>query len=238
MKGPGDAPKRGRWSSYLRRAFASAGTPWFMPQPNWRFTALLVADLLFVFVMLPLLSGHPLPRIIGPLLALFVTAGTIALVSDRQAVRFGVFAILPLAAVSHALPGQFSRYTTSALQVACAVLIIIFVGRAVFARGVVDAHRVAGGVALYLNVGLAFATTYTLLGDISPAAFSGLTPDRAGWIEDMIHFSLTTLTTVGYGDILPRSPLARSIADLEALIGQLFPATLLARLVSLQVSRP
>jgi voltage-gated potassium channel Kch len=106
------------------------------------------------------------------------------------------------------------------------------VARAVFARSLVDTHRIAGAITFYLNLSLAFAATYTVLSDISPAAFTGLTPDRAGRIEDMVYFSLTTLTTVGYGDILPRSPVARSIADLEGLIGQLFPPTLLARLIS------
>jgi len=51
---------------------------------------------------------------------------------------------------------------------------------------------------------------------------------------NMIYFSFTTLTTLGYGDITPLSPYARSFANLEALIGQLYPAILLARLVSLQ----
>jgi hypothetical protein len=232
-----DAPQRGRPATYLRRRFASAATPWFVQQPNWRFTVLLAADVLFVFAVMPLLSGHHLPRIIAPSLALLVTAGTIALVSDRRTVRFGVLAVLLLAGGSYVLPGRLSLPTTSTLQAACGVAILISVGRAVFARGVVDAHRIAGAVALYLNVGLAFAATYMLLSDLSPEAFAGLTPDRTARFDDMTHFSLTTLTTLGYGDILPRSALARSLADLEALIGQLFPATLLARLVGLEIGR-
>ena len=50
------------------------------------------------------------------------------------------------------------------------------------------------------------------------------------------YFSLTTITTTGFGDIVPVHPLARSLATLEAVFGQLFPATLLARLVSLNVA--
>lgn len=206
-----------------------------MPHPNWRFTALLVADLLLVFVTPPVLSDYELPPFVGSLVALLATAGTIALVSDRRAVQVGVIGILPLAAALHALPAP--ETTTSALQAAFAALVTLFVGRAVFSRGEVDMHRIAGGIALYLNVSLAFAASYVFLSDISPAAFSGLTQDHVHRIQDMVHFSLTTLTTLGYGDILPRSPVARSMADLEALIGQLFPATLLARLVGLLISR-
>jgi len=50
-----------------------------------------------------------------------------------------------------------------------------------------------------------------------------------------LYFSLVTLTTTGYGDVVPLHPFARSLATLEAVIGQLFPATLLARLVTLEL---
>jgi hypothetical protein len=50
------------------------------------------------------------------------------------------------------------------------------------------------------------------------------------------HFSFVTLTSVGYGDIVPVHPYARSLANVEAIIGQLYPATLLARLVTLEIA--
>jgi hypothetical protein len=49
-----------------------------------------------------------------------------------------------------------------------------------------------------------------------------------------IYFSFVALTSTGYGDIVPLHPFARSLANLEGLIGQLFPATLIARLVTLE----
>lgn len=228
---PPHGEKAGWVPSFPRRR----RVPWFVPHPNWRFTALLVADLLLVFVAPPILSEYELPAFVGSWVALLITAGTIALVSDRRAVQVGVIVILLVAAALHALPA--AETTTSALQAACAALVTLFVGRAVLSRGEVDTHRVAGGVAVYLNISLAFAASYIFLGDVSPAAFAGLTHGHALRIQDMVHFSLTTLTTLGYGDIVPRSPVARSMADLEALIGQLFPATLLARLIGLLVSR-
>jgi hypothetical protein len=51
----------------------------------------------------------------------------------------------------------------------------------------------------------------------------------------LIYFSFVTLTTVGYGDMAPIHPLTRSLATLEALVGQLYPAILIARLVSLEL---
>jgi hypothetical protein len=52
----------------------------------------------------------------------------------------------------------------------------------------------------------------------------------------LTYFSFVTMTTLGYGDVVPVSPLARVFVIFEALIGQLYPATLLARLVSLEIT--
>jgi hypothetical protein len=75
---------------------------------------------------------------------------------------------------------------------------------------------------------------YTLVGALSPSSFSGLRiADRTTLPSDLVYFSFSTLTSVGYGDIVPVHPFARSLTNVEAIIGQLYPATLLARLVSL-----
>ena len=70
-----------------------------------------------------------------------------------------------------------------------------------------------------------------------PNSFSNLPPIGAehGSGAALLYFSFSTLTTLGYGDIVPLHPLARNLANLEAVIGQLYPATLLARLVSLEI---
>jgi hypothetical protein len=53
--------------------------------------------------------------------------------------------------------------------------------------------------------------------------------------RNLVYYSLATITSTGYGDIVPLLPLARSMSNLEAVIGQLFPATLLARIVTLEM---
>jgi hypothetical protein len=55
-------------------------------------------------------------------------------------------------------------------------------------------------------------------------------------IGNLIYFSFVTLTTIGYGDVVPLHPYARGLANVEAIIGQLYPATLLARLVTLELA--
>jgi hypothetical protein len=54
--------------------------------------------------------------------------------------------------------------------------------------------------------------------------------------SNLIYFSFVTLTTTGYGDVFPLHPIARSLCNLEAVIGRLYPATLLARLVTLEMA--
>jgi len=96
-----------------------------------------------------------------------------------------------------------------------------------------------------LIVALFFAHLYGLLTALVPDAFSGTTglnAHAAGlnvhavfYRGRLLYFSLVTLTTTAYGDIVPLHPVSRSLATLESVIGQLFPATLLARLVALEL---
>jgi hypothetical protein len=101
----------------------------------------------------------------------------------------------------------------------------------------VTAERVRGAIVAYLLFGVCWTIIYQLLdlcliGAFNMPAMVATADQRA---DNMVYFSFVTLTTLGYGDITAVDPLARLFVILEALIGQLYPATLLARLVSLQV---
>ena len=108
--------------------------------------------------------------------------------------------------------------------------------RAVFGPGRVTYHRVMGAVLLYLAMGLAFAALFTFIGAASDSAFSGfVVKDSATLADTMIYFSFGALTGIGSGEITALHPIGRSLVLVEAMIGQLYPATLLARLVTLEV---
>ncbi len=110
------------------------------------------------------------------------------------------------------------------------------VARAVFAPGIVTYHRVNGAVLLYLTIGLTFVALFTFVGLLAQNAFSGLVIVYGPQLtSNLIYFSFVTLTSVGYGDIVPVHPMARALCNLEGIIGQLYPATLLARLVTLEL---
>lgn len=110
------------------------------------------------------------------------------------------------------------------------------VARAVFAPGRITYHRIMGAVLLYLTIGVTFVALYTFLGLLVPDAFSGMPlRDTPALASTLIYFSFGTLTTAGSGDIVPLHPIARSLTNVEAMIGQLYPATLLARIVTLEI---
>jgi hypothetical protein len=87
-------------------------------------------------------------------------------------------------------------------------------------------------VAAYLLLGLGWALAYELVALLDAGAFSG-TGLAGSPRYPFVYFSFVTLTTLGYGDVTPVHPVARSLAIAEGLTGQLYPAILLARLVSL-----
>ena len=105
-------------------------------------------------------------------------------------------------------------------------------------EGPVTAHRIRGAIALYLLIAMLFAFLFRLAEELVPGAFSmprdwSRAASSSG--EAFYYFSIVTMTTVGFGDITAVHPLVRSLVMLEALIGQLYPAILIARLVTLEI---
>jgi Ion channel len=70
-----------------------------------------------------------------------------------------------------------------------------------------------------------------------PRSFSNLAADSGPQLGQLVYFSLGALTTAAFGDILPLNPIVCSLANLEAVIGQLFLVIVLSRLVALQVAQ-
>jgi hypothetical protein len=103
----------------------------------------------------------------------------------------------------------------------------------VFGPGSISAHRIMGAVAAYLIAGLVFSDLYQVVEIFASGSLSLLSQPMPPTKEHFIYFSFVTLSTVGYGDILPVHPISRSLATLEALVGQLYPTIFIGRLLSL-----
>ena len=111
------------------------------------------------------------------------------------------------------------------------------VAHAVYAPGRITSHRLQGAVVFYLNLAMIFASVFSLIWDQNPTAFANLSAPSGGpgEIAAMLYFSFATLTTTGYGDIVPVDPFARSLASLAAVLGQFYIAVTVARLVTLEL---
>jgi hypothetical protein len=106
--------------------------------------------------------------------------------------------------------------------------------RRVFAPGRINVHRIQGAVAVYLLAGMILAQALSLISLSSPGAFIllGHPASHEDIVPSLAYFSFVTITTLGFGDITPVHPLARSLTLLGSVFGTLYPAILIGRLVS------
>ena len=110
----------------------------------------------------------------------------------------------------------------------------------VLRAGKITADKIYGALCVYLLLGYAWAFAYAILEQLQPGSFSGPAEasgaaEHVARVMRMRYFSFVTLTTVGFGDIVPRSSAARTFATLEAVMGQIYLAVLVARLVGLHI---
>ena len=132
--------------------------------------------------------------------------------------------------------------TSAVLLIYIAVLISVFLVR----QERVSADMILGAINVYLLFAIAFMFLHAFVEITTPGAYlyqgESLSVALSGHPEVdalafLLYFSVVTLTTLGYGDIIPAIPAARMLCSLEAVIGQLFVAVFIARMVSLQISR-
>jgi hypothetical protein len=223
-----------------------------MPTPSWLthssrtpreggLSVVLAFQVTLMFVLAPLAATGVLPSLIVDICRLALAAAAVLLLSRGIWVSITITATfivsvaltLALRSDSAAMAVELQRFLA---LMAFDAAIAWAVAHVAFAPGKVTAHRIMGAVILYLTIALVFANVYRFCVLLLHGAFSGIEIGRGNFLGNTLYFSLSTLTTTGFGDIAPLHPLVRSIANLESVVGQLFPATLLARLVTLHAA--
>lgn len=123
------------------------------------------------------------------------------------------------------------------------VFTIAVILRTLITQPVVTRDSIAGAFCGYVLIGVAFAEAFCLVESLAPGSFQ-VSGQRSDWAHDPVlrwytleYFSFTTMTTLGFGDILPATPLARCMTVWEAIFGQFYLAVLVAGLVNLRGSR-
>jgi len=103
--------------------------------------------------------------------------------------------------------------------------------------GHIDINRLVGAACIYLLSGALWGIVYFLLSVVSPGSFEGIVAET--WSEQLNEFtyhSFVTLTTLGYGDVTPVLPVARTFCYLEAVLGQMYLTVLVAALVGIHIA--
>lgn len=126
---------------------------------------------------------------------------------------------------------------SAVITVTWIVYAMVIIGKQLSVLRKVTTNMIYGAVIAYLLAAIAFSFVYEVIELQQPGSFSGL-PDGAGPLalgDALLYFSLVSLTTVGYGDIVPASSLARPVAVFEGVFGTLYLAVMIARLVGLNI---
>ena len=213
----------------------------YLAHATWRrrrsMTALLVSLVLMIFVV-PLVTpplgerGRTLIEVFF-ILVLLCGAWTIA---EHRKVAISLSTLCAVALVmAWAIPLHGNHSGSLARQGAALLGLVILtaaVAARVFHPGRIAADRVMGAIALYLILGIVWGNAYEIVALLDAGAFSQ-SSDPVRGMERWFYFSFVTLTTLGYGDVTPVSRAARALATGEAMVGQLYPAIILARLVTL-----
>lgn len=208
-------------------------------------SAMLAFLVLALFVGAPLVAmGLAGPFLFDALFTLFLLSGVVA-VSNRRLLMSAILSVAAATVVvrwaGYWLPGAAMGIGDDALTILTLSILVVLVLIRVFREGPITRHRIQGAIAVYLLLGLIWVSAYKLIHQTIPGAFRFPEGELSAlrFKHGLVYFSFVTLTTVGYGDITPVHPLARSLAIAEALVGQLYPAILIARLVSMELaSRP
>jgi hypothetical protein len=202
--------------------------------PRARFGALLLI-LIVGYVMTALSKGR---LIDGLQIILFAGAALLALRNSsvpRRVLHLTLAALLGGTVIMVILSASLATGDKgtgvanlwSGLVLLFAVVVIL---RRVLALGTVTIQSIYGAISAYMIIGLMFASFYAAIDHITGHAF--FEAGRYNNTQTFQYFSFTTLTTLGYGDFVAVQNVGRSIAVLEALTGQIFLATLVARLVA------
>lgn len=125
-------------------------------------------------------------------------------------------------------------YLSIVTLLAFCAMTLVFALRNVLVGGAVDANRLVGAVCVYLLAGIALSMLNLLIADLLPGSFAGL-GDRTD-AGELIYYTFVTMTTLGYGDVVPVRPLARTLGYLTAVAGQFYIAILVGLLIGVYLA--
>jgi hypothetical protein len=204
-------------------------------------TALLIYLALAVFLWMPLANYRWWGFFISDLLFnLILLSGVYAVLTRRR--RQILFITIALLASSFRIFSFFmeSEWVTAVnygITILFLVVLVNMVLRHIFKEGPVNYYRIQGSIVIYMLTGIVWAFLFSLLELLVPGSFTytGSSVEVAEPFSQFLYFSFVTMTTLGYGDMVPAHPIAKSLVIFEGMFGLLYPVIMIARLVSMEV---
>ena len=200
-------------------------------------------------VLLGVLLFHPLlPSSVSNAVLLGSIIVSAWLVKDQSPHSMRTILVLSIPAVvlialDAWCPSHFTSFAHEPLGLAMTALIFallifcgVFILKALIASSEVSGAEILGTINFFIILGFIWAFTFDTLNSFRPGSFSVESTGRA-FESDLLYFSFVTLTTLGYGDIVPLSHLAQMLTVIEAIVGQFYVAVVVAYLVSRYINK-
>ncbi|MFH0822898.1 MAG: ion channel [Pseudomonadota bacterium] len=216
------------------------------PLMGWSVTRKYIAVLV---VLLGLLIFHPLlPGSVANAALLGAIIVSAWLVKDQSPHSMGTVLVLAIPAVFLIVldawrPTYFASFFREPLGLAmaflCFALLVycgVFILKALIASSEVSGAEILATINFYIILGFIWAFVFNILFIFRPDSFNVESTGRR-FESELLYFSFVTLTTLGYGDIVPRNHLAQMLAVIEAIVGQFYVAVVVAYLVSQYIKR-
>jgi hypothetical protein len=201
---------------------------------------LLLISILVLFMVSPFVAtfrhGVLFLNVVG---AAILVTGSYALSERKQLFRTAIV-LSAVATVGTCLPLTFPQHWAVLVSHSSTILLAAFFCVSILGyvlhSGRVTSDKIFAAICVYLLIGFVWTYAYAILDDMRPGSFADSTETgQTDYVTQLRYFSFATLTTLGYGDVLPRSSTARTMAVLEAVMGQIYLAVLVARLVGLHI---
>jgi voltage-gated potassium channel len=215
-----------------------------METSSYRYRHLfLLISLLLIFIISPFVAplrhGVMIMNIVG---AAVLISATYA-VSKRKPILFVAVFLSGFSIIAtfrmFAAPSSMAVLVSHGSIVVLITFFAVTILGYVVSSGKVTSDRIYAAICVYLLFGYAWTFAYSLIEEVQPGSFTA--PDElarnqyVNRVMQLRYFSFITLATVGYGDIVPRTPPARTTAMLEAIFGQFYLVALIGRLVGLHI---
>jgi len=217
----------------------------FINRMRSRRFAYLTKSLVLLILAYPYLEIEVVGQVVMTIITILVMVSLIIAVSDtRRSIIIALCLTIPwfVTLMINFPLFEAERGIVVRKEIVFAVLLFLYTTITIFMHLLksreVTSEILFASVCVYLLIGLTWAALYVFIDLIYPHSFIDVGDNLAITAPRFLFFSYITLTTVGYGTMNPVSDPARSLALLEAIIGQLYLAILVARLVGLHISKP